>query len=460
MAYPVPAGYKAALLTSGAPSLRVESWLDGEKVAQVYPVDGSVTIDRTRATRATVAATFKASRYGNRLLAAKTIAYADATALWGTYGDAAVVAQTYGELSAPQVTSTTSADPLVPGPTTASVLSPYGVELKVWRSTRYRSTTYPATYADAAAAWATYADAVTAASGRAYGEPIPTFDGLRTVDVPLGVFRIVDVTVDDGGADITVTVDGDDRSYLIARNGWDKTYTIPAGTNAVTAIKAMAQDRYPAIEFADDIDPSTFALPAAYYGIETDGNPWADIQALADSAGMRVWFNANGELTIKNIVATSDVDPIQAVSEASGNLIRTTRSLGTREVANRVTVIGENSTIGAVRATATDTLSGSPTNISGSFGVSSKTVRSSLVGSQAQALAAAVKEIEDSRGGAETVNWQMVPDPSIEPGDVIQANLPSQRLTKNVLVDSVVIPFNPTGLMDLTGRSIQEATSV
>lgn len=456
--FPVSDDFRTTVRSSHRATVRVEVWRDGQKLARIFPTGGEVVIDARRSVRSTVSLELVATR-GTEVVTEIPTTYADLALAFPTYS-AAAAAGTYEDLEASKGSTTAvTRDPLVPAPGSSSdLLSTYGNELRVWRGARVTKIVRTVrTYAQAAAAFPTYAAAAAAGT---YDDLATASRARQTVteEVPLGVFVISEVGVDDSGAEVKISVEGDDRSLLVTQNRWTAPFQIAAGTNVVTAIRSILESRYDRVTLiATD---TTATVGAAVLGQETGNDPWADARAIATAAGMDLYFNGEGNAVLEPIPAADDLTAVVSFAEGEvSTLLSAARKMNRRTTYSGVVVTGEGtSTSTPVRAEVWDDDPASPTYRFGPFGQVPFFYSSSLVTSAAQAQAVAEGLLRKVTGLAESLEWQALVDPSIGPGDVVAVSAPAARVSKVLILDSVTVPLTVDAAMSAVGRTAQEVT--
>jgi len=142
---------------------------------------------------------------------------------------------------------------------------------------------------------------------------------------PLGTFMPYNPRVNDNDETLQVQIDGYDRSKIISRTRWTQPYSIPAGTNTGTAIRALLLDRMPSLRF--NFEPTNTTVPATILGANMDENdPWNDAVALASADGMDLYFDARDIVTLRR-VPDPDTDPVVATYDdgTDGTVVNFTR---------------------------------------------------------------------------------------------------------------------------------------
>lgn len=303
-------------------------------------------------------------------------------------------------------------------------LAPYGNEVRVW----YGVGVYPQTLVSGTIA--TYAKA-----------------GSMEM-VPLATCRISRVEVSDDGSP-TVSVETYDRARTVSRNKFTAPYIIAAGTNYVTAIVAMIQDRLPGV---DTNVPDSVTDTTPLIVIDPESDPWEEIGKMATTIGYEAYFDGQGTFTMTQVPDLTNAPIDWVYKDGENSMIASLdRDMDDDPGYNGVVLTAESTTLPApLRSEVWDLNPSSPTYANGKYGRVPKFVTSPYPTTQAQADTFATIELRNSAGGTEGLSITALPNPLHEPNDVVLAQRGSRAYT--VLVDSFTIPLSPTELMPLATR--------
>jgi hypothetical protein len=290
---------------------------------------------------------------------------------------------------------------------------------------------------------ATYGARLRIARGVEYG------DGTREL-VPLGVFRLDSVTgdVNDG----PVTLSGKDLSACVADDKFTAPYTV-SGT-VLDAIGAIIGRSLPGTDILAAIDNT--AIGTRTWDIEAD--PWAAAQEVAAAAGADVYATVDGLFAVARLPALTDVDPVWAVEAAEGGVyVSASRAMSSAGVHNGVLARGENSSDNApaVSYLATDDDPGSPTYWGGPFGRRPMFYSSSTLTTLGACQQAAEFKLRDARAPNSTGDLTSLPNPALEPGDVIRVTHPDGTRELHQIA-SFSVPLDEGGDFPITTISARE----
>ena len=147
-----------------------------------------------------------------------------------------------------------------------------------------------------------------------YGTELRPYRGVKYADgtievMPLGVFRISQVDVDDQvGGSPDIKIEAFDRSRTVARDKFIEPYTVEAETNIIEAIKTILARTFPALEY-DAVSTELETTAPLIYDANT--SPWEAVESLAVSVGCLVYFDARGRVVI---APPADIDALPAPS--------------------------------------------------------------------------------------------------------------------------------------------------
>lgn len=252
-----------------------------------------------------------------------------------------------------------------------------------------------------------------------------------------------------GGSALKIHVN--DLSYAIKRNVWQMPYTVPSGMLYTSAIRAMVLDRLPD-QIAFNLSSTTRTTPVLVYGVQQGGDPWQDIQELAQAIGFEAFFDATGTFVCRPVPDPRLGDPVWEFDELSNPLVaEAQREFSSDQTFNDIVVVGQStSTANPFSAEAFDGNPASPTYVLGPYGRVSQRLTFSLITSQDQAQDVANATLFYSLGTADTVMLTVVPMPALEPGDIIRVNCSNVKANGTYMINSMTTPLSPADPQILT----------
>jgi hypothetical protein len=303
------------------------------------------------------------------------------------------------------------------------------------------------TYAELAAEFDTYG---------AMRQPYAFEDTVE--EVPLGVFVLTEVNVQEEQQGATMEIVGVDRSIRVQKAQWVNPFPIAAGTNLATALELVLTDRWPGVDL--EFASTSRTLPLTTLGLQSGGSgrdPWADALRLASAGGFDLYFDGSGVAVLEPTSDPSDSTPVETYVEgADAMLLGAQRRISTDQTYNGVVVSGEGTSVRPpVRATLFDEDPASPTYRYGAFGDRPVFLSSSLVTSASAAAVVAQAQLSKVKGAEENVDWTQICDPSLDVGDVIFVENTGTRLSKVMVLDKLQIPLAADQPMRATARTVR-----
>lgn len=265
--------------------------------------------------------------------------------------------------------------------------------------------------------------------------------------VPLiaGPVQTAERTLPTGAVEITVA----DRSQSVADNRFDSPQTTVANATYVAEITRLiteTQSWYPVL----DLTGSTAICPQT----TIDRERWSEgIEKLADAIGAEVFCRADGYFVIRpQPVITAD--PVWTIASGQTGTLVSARQKRDREgVYNKVVASGQRSDGTApVSASVQDTDTTSMTFYGGAFGKKPRFYTSPMLTTVGQCTATATSLLARATGAAADITLGAVPNPALDCGDVILAQLPQGRREKHI-IDQITTPLRPSGVQSISSRS-------
>lgn len=183
----------------------------------------------------------------------------------------------------------------------------------------------------------------------------------------------------------------------------------------------------------------------------SDADVWSVVQDLAARADVAVFFDAAGDLVIREPLPTIPTAAERRLS-ARVNVTAYTVAVGRDLVANEVRARfrgtdGETDVVGVAQVTA------GPLSVNGPAGRIVDTVDVDVVaGGQAKADRAAASILRAQLAAWATVEVDHVPDPRLEPDDVVQLEYLDGTVAHHRVV-TVVVPLDATASQTFTART-------
>lgn len=269
--------------------------------------------------------------------------------------------------------------------------------------------------------------------------------------VPLGVFGIQDSDVD--WIDLTTGIDAVDRSQRVSDAKFEVDYTPTEGVDQSLNVAAIVADVFPDIAY-DLEDPSELVPAGLVYEAEEDR--WDIVQDICTSTGFEAFFDGLGRLVFRRELDARSVDPMLVVSDTTVIVSGSTR-WSRRPSHNKAIVTGTNTEFDVTyRGVAVDNSPTSPSYYSGRFGPKPFFHFSPHVVSNASAVNAAKAILRAKQGVAMSLDFSLVPNPALEPGDVVVVRRSALGIDMPVVVDAISIGLAPEDAMTCEVRARQD----
>lgn len=293
------------------------------------------------------------------------------------------------------------------------------------------------------------------------GYEIQVWSGLQlpggTVEEkPQGLFRISKPQINHTASELTLSVEGYDRSRVMNRNSFTSHYVVHAGNDYGTEIKRLIRNRLPFLN-DDDFDfMSTEGYVTPRLVFSMGDPPWERALEMATSIGAELFFGPTGRPTLRAEPDVSYTPPSYTYLSGEEALLESiTRSLDDEDAYNGVIIIGQNTEndLSVPRGEAWDDDPESPTYynpaspLSSLYGPVPLIETSDFVTSAGQAQTAANARLRKLLGIMESVDFSGISNPLQEAGDVIRIVDEDSGIGANYVLDSLTKGLGPEGSM-------------
>ncbi|WP_406157788.1 DUF5047 domain-containing protein [Streptomyces canus] len=237
--------------------------------------------------------------------------------------------------------------------------------------------------------------------------------------VPLGVFRLDQVTGD--RAQGPVTLEGKSFEVYLSDDKFTAATSTRGFGTVATAVNYLVSSSMPSLS----VDTSRLidtAIGTTTWDVQ--GDRMEAIREVAQAAGCEVYCDAAGTLVVAPLPNPLTTPPVWDVAAGErGTLIKASGGMSAAGVYNGILATGENTEDNTVRVSAlvVDNDPTSPTYWSGPFGHRPGFISSSTLTTTAACTAAATAELNSRRLPNAVADLSSLPNPALEPGDVIRA---------------------------------------
>jgi hypothetical protein len=266
-----------------------------------------------------------------------------------------------------------------------------------------------------------------------------------------GRFTAQDLTVSKDGGSIVLDVAATDRSDRVRQNPLTAPYQVANTTNQITALTSFYSNRASGFTPAWSVMETAKTSPDAFYHEEDD--PWQVILDMAKAAAGEVFHDYNGVLIVQAIPDPNLLPVTIQLPRDKVSVLPISRSISRRDVYNGVIVRGEAAwLLFQVSGTVWDTDPLSPTYYLGPFGQKPKNIGSPLASSDAECAAIATSEFKNIQGVSEDITFNMLPDPRIVEGDVLEIVDNDLGVAGRYMIDSLRMPLRDGALTGTVKR--------
>jgi hypothetical protein len=292
-----------------------------------------------------------------------------------------------------------------------------------------------------------------------FGNELRLYRGVEYADgtqeyVPLGVFVITEVAIQDTNEGVKINLSGEDRSIRIARAKWTEPYQLPSGS-LEDALTDLLKDRYPDAELA--FPTTNVSINQIILGSENSNDPWKDAVEIAELVGYDLFFDQNGIVQMQQFPTLDGSVVVALFVEGDGTTITSLdRTISTKETYNGIIYTIEGSDVVLpIRIEAWDEDTSSPTYRFGVFGEVPTFVETSLLATEEEAIRAAYSLLNIYIGKQEQIAFNSLVDPSLDVQDVIYVKSNGAKIDRLVIIDSLEIPLSPQGQMTANARTVR-----
>lgn len=271
-------------------------------------------------------------------------------------------------------------------------------------------------------------------------------DGTREM-LPLGTFAPDTPRTRDTADSLEISVQGDDRSKIIAISRWVTPFVILANTNVGQAVYDVINDRMPGLSY--NLEPTDATVPQTTLGVERENNPWDDACAIAASDGMELFFDAEDIVTLRTLPDPTTMGVVRSyVDDNTCTVTEIDRQTNSDKFYTGVIVYSEGSGVTApihVEVWREDTELRIPYFFP-----------TALITTIPQALKTAMTILKSISALDYDIQMTIIPDPRIEVGDVVSVTRARSKLNDAFVINTLSIPMDATSLMTVGSAKISK----
>lgn len=331
-----------------------------------------------------------------------------------------------------------------------------------------------------------------------FGNELQIYTGLAYNDGSyelklIGTFRMTDVEIKDSGGAVTIQINGQDRSRIIARNTANLYYQTGLNQAYTDTIRQIAQKQYPGVVFngtaqdwlntppvgigqfeGGDLTSRMIFTPGVYGLTFQDGdNLWSESRNMAAALSCDLFFGRRGWL---NLYQDPNMNYMNGSLPALSNPITTfvegetctfismDKKKSDQDAYSAVVITGEGQILGQsqlpIRSiTATDNDPTSPTYVNGPYGQVLYEETNDYMLTQAQINQYANFKLATMVGRQQVIQIEGFSDSSLDVDDVIAATRNRLGIVNQLfIVDTIQYPITVQDTMKLTTRERRALT--
>lgn len=269
--------------------------------------------------------------------------------------------------------------------------------------------------------------------------------------VSQGYYRVYIEDQDDAPKAGPIQIDGRDRMSGIVDARLEAPRQFVASTSVQTVFDTLVLDVYPTAVVVFDFDATTTLFSGAHV-VEEDRYKF--LLDVVKSLGKVMYWDHEGQLRVEDPPAVAAAATVYDVTHGRDGVLVSAKRRRSREgVYNSVVVTGEApGDAPPVRAIARDMSPTSPTYWLGPFGKVPKFYSSTFITTTTQAANAASSLLVRNLGLPYGVSFGMVPNPALEPLDVVRVTYRDDTQDELHVLDKLAIPLTAAGVMTAETR--------
>jgi hypothetical protein len=292
-----------------------------------------------------------------------------------------------------------------------------------------------------------------------FGNELKLYRGVRFANgsieyVPLGVFVMTDVDIQDSNNGVNITIKGEDRSLFISRAKWTAPYQLVSGT-LEASLRAMLENRWADVETS--FTTTNVTVNQVVFGTQDSQDPWQDAVYLAQLVGYDLYFDVFGVATLRPFPSLDATAVVAKYEEGKETIITSLdRSMSSKETYNGVIYTIQGSQVNTpIRVEIWDEDTTSPTYRYGVFGDAPTFITSNVLSTEADAIKAATSLLNTYRGAQENIRWDSIVDPTLDVNDVVYVKTVGSKTDRIVIIDELDIPMSPLESMGAKARTVR-----
>jgi hypothetical protein len=292
-----------------------------------------------------------------------------------------------------------------------------------------------------------------------FGNELKLFRGIEfsngTIEyIPLGVFVMTDVKIQDINDGVQISIQGEDRSLIISRAKWTQPYQMVSGS-LEDSLTNMLQNRW--VDIETSFAPTNVTVNQIVFGTESSQDPWQDAVSLAQLVGYDLYFDVTGVAVLRPFPSLDGVIiDVRYVEGTNMTITSLDRNMSSKETYNGVIYTVEGSQVDPpIRVEVWDEDTTSPTYRYGVFGDAPTFITSNVISTAEEAIKAATALLDTYKGAQENISWRGIVDPTLDVNDIAYISTNGSKVDRVVIIDQLEIPLTPAGSMSANTRTVR-----
>lgn len=253
------------------------------------------------------------------------------------------------------------------------------------------------------------------------------------------------------GGGWSINIKAIDLSNMVKMAAWEQPFFVPTDVTYGEAAQIIIKDRLPFQTRFRIASTEHIVKDILVYGMDQGGDPMQDDIEMCASAGAECFFDPTGEFVFQAIPDPRYGTPVWEFDEEANPVVtEAKKELNAEPIRNYIVVKGEStSSANPFSAFAFDNDPNSATRITGKLGKRTARLSFTNITTQEQCQAAANGTLYNSVGMAEQVTITCVPNPALEPGDIIRIKIGDIKADGTYMINSIATPLSQSGAQEI-----------
>lgn len=249
----------------------------------------------------------------------------------------------------------------------------------------------------------------------------------------------------------TVRVDAPDRMEMVSRYGFESPFWSVVGASAAGLMQAVIQEASPGARLVD-LTGSTFPMPDLFWDASDTGRIDA-CTALAQAMGAELFKSPVAGVWVLRPMVAPGSQSARWVVKAGRDLVSSSRTIDKGRIVNTITAESQRADMPMERAVWIDSDPDSATGTAVMGPRMAPIIRTSIVTDPDALLALAAAAGARVKGSLLDLDWSMLLNPLMEPGDTVRVETPDHAY--ECVLDSFEIPLGAQRVSSGKARALK-----